>query len=112
MRVEQQPDTLLVALHGEFDLTCEAPFREQLARSREGHPANLVLDLCGLAFMDSVGVGMLVKLNRMTSEDGVTFTVLCGEGHVRRVLRETGLDGLLPVVDPGTGVLPASDSPV
>jgi hypothetical protein len=33
---------------------------------------------------------MLVKLNRATSEDGLDFTVLCGEGHVRRVLRGDG----------------------
>jgi anti-sigma B factor antagonist len=111
MRVEQQLDAVLIRLHGEFDLTCEEPFREELARSLGEGTTTLVLDLCALTFMDSVGLRMLVTLNRATTEDGLAFTVLCGEGHVRGVLRETGLDGVLPVVGP-SGTVPASDSPV
>jgi hypothetical protein len=37
--------------------------------------------------------------------------VICDEGYVREVLRETGLDGVLPVVDPH-GSVHASDSPI
>jgi anti-anti-sigma factor len=111
MRVEQQLDTVLIRLDGEFDLTCEEPFRDELARSLEEETATLVLDLRALTFMDSVGLRMLVTLDRATSEDGLDFTVLCGEGHVRGVLRETGLDGVLRIVDP-SGAVPASDSPV
>ena len=58
-------------------------------------------------FMDSAGLMMLVTLSRTTSDDGLSFTVLCGEGHVRRVLRETGLDGVLRVIEP-SGAVPAS----
>ena len=112
MHVEQQFDTVLIRLHGEFDLTCEEPFREELAHALEEETTTLVLDLCALSFIDSVGLGMLVALNRATSEDGLDFTVLCGEGNVRQVLKKTGLDGVLPVVDPHTGVVPASDSPI
>jgi anti-sigma B factor antagonist len=111
MRVEQQLDAVLVGLHGEFDLTCEEPFREELAYALEGQTTALVLDLRALTFMDSVGLRMLVTLNVATSEDGLDYTVICGEGYVRRVLRETGLDGVLPVVDP-YGSVHASDSPV
>ena len=70
-----------------------------------------MLDLRALTFIDSVGLLMLATLSRTTSENGLDFTVLCGEGHVRRVLRETGLDGVLRVVGP-SGAVPASDSPV
>jgi anti-sigma B factor antagonist/stage II sporulation protein AA (anti-sigma F factor antagonist) len=111
MRVEQQLNTVLIRLHGEFDLSCEEPFREELARALDEDTTSLVLDLRALTFMDSVGLRTLVTINRATSDDGLDFTVLCGEGHVRRVLRETGLDGVLPVVDP-SGTVPASDSPV
>jgi anti-anti-sigma factor len=111
MRVEQQLDAVLIRLHGEFDLTCEEPFREELERALDEDTKTLVLDLCGLTFMDSAGLRILVTLDRATSEDGLHFTVLCGQGHVRRVLRETGLDGVLSVVDP-SGVVPPSDSPI
>jgi anti-anti-sigma factor len=111
MRVEQRLDTVLIRLHGEFDLTCEEPFLDELAPALDEHTTALVLDLCALTFIDSVGLRILVTLNKATSEDGLDFTVLCGEGHVRWVLRETGLDGVLRVVGP-SGAVPASDSPV
>jgi anti-anti-sigma factor len=111
MRVEQQLDTMLIRLHGEFDLTCEEPFCEELAGVLDANTTTLVLDLRALKFIDSCGLRMLVTLDRATSEDGLDFTVLCGEGHVRQVLRNSGLDGVLPVVGP-SGVVPASDTPV
>jgi anti-anti-sigma factor len=111
MRVEQQLDTVLIRLHGEFDLTCEEPFCDELARSLDEDTRTVVLDLCALTFIDSVGLRVLVSLNAATSEDGLNFTVLCGEGHVIQVLRETGLDGVLRVIGP-SGPVPASDSPV
>jgi anti-anti-sigma factor len=111
MRVEQRLDTVLIRLQGEFDLTCEVPFREELTFTLEADTKTVVLDLCALTFIDSVGLRMLVTLNRTTGEDGLDFTILCVEGHVRRILRETGLDGVLPVIDP-SGAVPASDSPV
>jgi anti-anti-sigma factor len=111
MRVEQQQDTVLIRLQGEFDLTCEVPFSEALTFTLETDTTTLVLDLCALRFIDSVGLRMLVTLNKTTAEDGVDFTILCGEGHVRRTLRDTGLDGVLRVID-RSGAVPASDSPV
>jgi anti-sigma B factor antagonist len=111
MHVEQECETVLIRLRGEFDLTCEGPFREELACALDEETTTLVLDLCALTFMDSVGLRMLVTLNEETNDDGMAFTVLCADGHVRRVLRETGLDGILPVVGP-SGAVPASDSPV
>jgi anti-sigma B factor antagonist len=111
MRVEQQLDTVLIALHGEFDVTCEEPFCRELASALEEETTALVVDLRKLTFMDSVGLRMLVTLNMATSEDGLDYTVICGEGYVRQVLRETGLDGVLPVVDP-YGSVHASDSPI
>jgi anti-anti-sigma factor len=112
LRVERQLDTVLVRLHGEFDVTCEEPFCGELARALDHDTTTLVLDLSALTFIDSVGLRMLITLNKATSEDGRSFTVLCGEGWVRQVLRETGLEGVLPVVDPHTGIVPASDSPI
>lgn len=111
MGVERYLDAVVIFLHGEFDVCCERPFREELARALDEQTTALVIDLHALKFMDSTGLGMLVALNGRARDDGLGFTVLCGGGAVRQVLRESGLDGLLPVVD-DTGAVPASDSPV
>ena len=111
MRVEQQLGAVLIRLHGEFDLSCEEPFRQALACALDKDTTSLVLDLCALTFIDSAGLLMLVTLDAASREDGLDFTVLCDEGHVRQVLRAAGLDGVLRVLGP-SGAVPNSDSPV
>jgi anti-anti-sigma factor len=111
MRVERTLGTVLVRLHGEFDVACVERFEEELEGALDDEAQTLILDLRGLGFIDSSGLRMLVMLDRTTSEDALGFTVLCGDGAVRRVLRETGLDGVLPLVG-SAGAVPHSDSPI
>ena len=112
MRIERTHGTVRIRLHGEFDTACVERFEDELESAIEDETETLVLDLRGLQFMDSTGLGMLVKLSRATNEDGIEYSVLCDDGAVRCVLRETGLDGVLPVVSPSHGAVPRSDSPV
>jgi anti-sigma B factor antagonist len=109
MSVEYELETVAVRLRGEFDLTCEEQFREELESAFEARPTSVVIDLHGLTFIDSVGLLALVGLKEAASDVQIRLTLLCGEGHVRRVLRETGLDGILPVFAEG-GAVAASDS--
>jgi anti-sigma B factor antagonist len=111
MRCERQLATTIVRLAGEFDLTCEEPFQEEFGRVLDGNTETLVLDLRGLDFMDSTGLRILIQISALALSDGFDFEILCSV-PVRHVLRETGLDGVLPVIDAKTGVVPASDSPV
>jgi anti-sigma B factor antagonist len=110
IEAEQHLDTSIVRLHGEFDLAAEHQFVDELDSLLDREMATLVLDLRGLTFMDSTGLRMLVSLYNRTDEDGIDFAVLCEHGVVRNVLRETGLDRVLPVVDP-PGPVPTSGSP-
>jgi anti-sigma B factor antagonist len=96
---ERDLEKTIVRLYGEFDLSAEEGFRAELARLLEGNNRTLVLDLRGLTFMDSTGLRALISLHKLTSLEGFDFTVMCDGGHVRRVLHETGLDRVLPVVD-------------
>jgi anti-anti-sigma factor len=111
MKVERHFDTVLISLHGEFDCSCERPFREERDLALDEGATGLVLDLHALKFIDSPGLRMLLALHRTARDDGLYFTILCGSGGVRHVLRETGLDGLLPIID-DAGAVPASDSPI
>jgi anti-sigma B factor antagonist len=111
MQSEYSNDTALIRLYGEFDLSCEQPFQTELRRILAGEVATVIVDLRGLDFIDSTGLRMLLSLDNLAREDGFDFTVFSGNGAVRRVLRETGLDGVLPLIDP-SGVVPATDAPV
>jgi anti-anti-sigma factor len=111
MRADRDFDTIILRLSGEFDLACEESFCDELESALANAARSVVLDLRGLDFMDSTGLRMLVQIDARARDDEFQFVVLCSDGHVRHVLRESGLDGVLPVVD-GTGPVPPSDSPV
>jgi anti-sigma B factor antagonist len=111
MRIERGDGTVVIRLQGEFDMACVERFEDELDGALNDETEALALDLCGLQFMDSTGLRMLVTLSRTTSEHGIEYTVLCDRGAVRHVLWETGLDGVLPVVSTHRAV-PRSDSPV
>jgi anti-anti-sigma factor len=105
IQLEEHLGTITIRLFGEFDLACEERFRERLSTIDRG-AESLVLDLRDLEFIDSAGLRVMVELNDGAERDGLDFVILCGDGQVRRVLRESGLEELLPVVDPAGEVPP------
>jgi anti-sigma B factor antagonist len=111
IETERHLDSSIVRLHGEFDLAAEKQFVDELGPLLDRGTATLVLDLRGLTFMDSTGLRMLVSLYNRAEEDVIDFAVLCDDGNVRNVLRETGLDGVLPIVHPSAHVA-ASEPPL
>ena len=111
MRFERSLVTTIIRLSGEFDLACDAGFQDQLEGVLDDRVERLVLDLRGLEFIDSVGLRALVQIDARARDDGFDFEVLCSDGQVREVLRLTGLDGVLSLIDQD-GAVPASDSPV
>ena len=90
--VERRIDRLTFGLHGEFDLSCGETFQQALAGAIDDRVAELVVDLRGLSFLDSTGLNALLYLRAQAERDGFDFVVLCGEGHVMRVLKLAGLD--------------------
>jgi anti-sigma B factor antagonist len=55
------------------------------------------LDLSGLSFCDSTGVGTLVWLHRQASAVGGRLVLYAPRRHVREVLRISGVDRAIPV---------------
>ena len=111
VEAERGPDSAVLRLHGEFDLSSDKRFGDELAVVLADEPGTLVVDLRGLTFMDSTGLRVLVSLHNLSDQEGFDYAVLCENGSVRRVLHETGLDDILPVIDP-SGAVPATDSAV
>lgn len=54
----------------------------------------LTLDLAGVEFMDSVGIGALIELSRAAESLGRPFVVGERSRRVSRVLEATGLEGV------------------
>jgi anti-anti-sigma factor len=96
---ERNLGTTIIRLYGEFDLSIDDRFREEVSMLLDGETATLVVDLRGLTFMDSTGMRALISLHNLAARDGFDYTLVCDGGNVKRVLHETGLDAVLPMVD-------------
>ena len=73
--------------------------REKLVQTVEEGCYRIVVDLQGVSFMDSTGLGTLVGgLKRVKEHEG-TLALVCTSRPVLRVLSITGLNNVFPVYD-------------
>ena len=85
------------ALHGEFDMAATFTVEPALERLLdEPGLETLTLDLSDLRFVDSTGVGVLVRLADETRERGIDLTIAPGPPEVQRVFEVSGLVDVLP----------------
>ena len=90
---------VLVALSGELDVDSAGQVEERLLAVEGPAPERIVLDLRGLAFIDSTGLSLLINANRRAEKVGRRLTIVSGTGPTRRLLRTVGLDTRLDVVE-------------
>lgn len=103
VEVEEEGRARVLKLHGELDLASSAVLEQEL----EKPPAAelVIVDLSDLDFIDSSGIGILVKANQAASDQGRRFALVKGGGQVAQLLELTGLTGELTVVDTSAELL-------
>lgn len=82
---------------GEIDLATAPRLREEIVRLVDAGRDRLLVDLEGVEFMDSTGLGVLVAGLKHTRERGGDLALVCRRPQVLRLLAITGLDGVLAV---------------
>ena len=92
VRVEERPDHLRVLVDGELDLYREADLRSSVdAVLADQTPERLVLDVCGLQFLDSSGLRALLACRDRARSAGVPLTLAVTPGPVTRLLDVAGV---------------------
>jgi anti-sigma B factor antagonist len=95
----ERGDATVIALAGELDISSAGRVEQELARAEARQPSVVVLDLSGLAFMDSTGLRIVVGADARARERGGRLTVVRGPEPVHRVFRITRLDERLTMAD-------------
>jgi anti-sigma B factor antagonist len=99
LRTYEDSGAQVVEIQGDIELHCAAQVREELRRVCEEKGARCIVDMSGVPFIDSTGVGVLVgALKRAREQDGM-FAIANPQPRVRRVFEITGLLGALPIYD-------------
>lgn len=97
IEVKAEQEVLLARIKGEMDLASADKIRAEVDEClKEGELRHLVLDLSGVTFIDSSGIGVILGRYRKLAEGGGKLAILKPQPQVRRVLDIAGLSRLTP----------------
>jgi anti-anti-sigma factor len=98
LRESRASDEVRLELRGELDLGVGDEVRRALERAAAEQPGRIVVDISGLTFMDSTGLGLLVQARENARTAGRQFCLTQPRAQVRRLFEITGvLDGFVLV---------------
>jgi anti-sigma B factor antagonist len=110
LEARRSGDRDLLAVAGDVDIaTCDA-LRSALDQLLEEPAGQLVIDLTDLSFLDSTGLGVLVRAHKQASAAGIDFAIVCPPGQVHDLFAITRLVGVLQVIDTLDEVPPTGGS--
>lgn len=95
---EDRDGTIVVAVSGEVDVATAPDLREHLAsiaESGDGRP--VVVDLSGVTFIDSTGLGVLISTRKRCEDDARPLAIVIVEPRILKVFEITGLTELFAI---------------
>ncbi len=96
----------LVTVGGDLDLQVAARVADEIAQAEAGQPDLLVLDLSGLSFMDSAGMGVVAAAHARAVDVGRRFVVVRPPYSVRRAFELSNFNEMLEIVEDVESVFP------
>lgn len=103
----------VLAVRGEVDVSSAPALRQELDQLLAEGSTTVIVDLSGVGFLDSTGLGALVAARANAAEAGGDLPVVCEHERVLKLFTITGLDGVFdihPSVDDAVSGLGGSAS--
>lgn len=97
--VDHAAATATVKLQGELDLATAAALRDHLSDLYERGSRHFVLDGSNVAFVDSVGLSVILGLHRRCRDEAGTLVITSPSGVMQRTLEVAGLYDVLDVIE-------------
>lgn len=83
------------SLVGEVDISNAHYFRKQLDTALAECKQNITIDLSGLNYIDSTGLGVIIGVYGAVKKDGFYVKVVNPKDNVKKLLVISGLDKIL-----------------
>jgi anti-sigma B factor antagonist len=93
----QGPGYAVVSVAGQIDVATECQFRDALTSGLAQGARRIVVDLAGVTFMGSSGIGVLMGTRRVLAAEGGSLVLAAPHGDVAQVLSLTGVGEVIPV---------------
>jgi len=97
IQTERRAGQCEITLRGEVDVYTAPKLKEGLVSLIGEGCTNLVIDLEGVSFIDSSGLGVLVSALRRARERDGAVRIVCTRENILKIFRITGLDKVFPV---------------
>ena len=92
IHIDEGLETWVLTARGEFDYADCPSFRSHIQRVLTGMPGACIVDLSGIDYLDSSGLGMLVYLKKEIQRQGGQLHLLNITDSIRSVFQLTKLD--------------------
>lgn len=96
--LQQEPDFWLLKLHGDLDYGECSAFRLNIDRIIKAGPSATIVDLSGLEYLDSSGLGLLLSLSKEYGSQGGRLVLITNE-TVDNILSLTRLNGIFSTAE-------------
>lgn len=107
----EDPGFTIIEVGGEIDVYTAPKLRERLISLVESGSYELIVDMEGVEFLDSTGLGVLVGgLKRVRAHDG-WIDLVCTQSRILRIFRITGLSKVFSIYDSVQDAVAARSQP-
>jgi len=111
----EESGATVVAVAGEIDVYTAPRLREELVALIDGGRHRVVVDMAGVEFLDSTGLGVLVgALKRVRAFDDGALGLVCQDDRIMKIFRITGLTKVFAIhgtVEAAIAGLDVTDEP-
>src|ERR1700722_709943 len=107
----ETPGFTVIEVGGEIDVYTAPKLREKLISLAESGSSHLIVDMEGVEFLDSTGLGVLVGgLKRVRAHEG-WIDLVCTQGRILRIFRITGLNKVFNIYETVPEAVAAHEPP-
>lgn len=104
LTVNQDKAHTVLTAAGEIDLSTSAALDSAVVDALADSTSHLTLDLSEVTFLDSSGLGVIVKSLKRAKEAETVFDVVAANDRVLKVFKLTGLDAVIEIYPTLDGV--------
>jgi anti-sigma B factor antagonist len=87
----------VLAVTGEVDVYSAPQLRDRLTELIDSGKRAVIVDLSGVSFLDSTGIGTLVAGLNQAASAGGQLGLVCDQDRILKLFRITGLDGVFRI---------------
>ena len=99
IQITHEGNTAVVAVNGRLDAVTGPEYQKTVRQLSESGITRVVVDLQGLSYISSAGLGELLVTSKLLQENGGQFCVVNVHGNVQSVFQICGIGKVIQVRD-------------